>query len=406
MRWFIAAVCLNMAASPGASAPAIPQPDKAELYRQAEVIGRALVQYLGAGYAFRIDFPHHLVYVYVQDKSTIQLAVAKILGIYADAEQAMLFHSPLQWNVTILIPKLEDYRRLVPLGDAAAGIYVPTLKILLTNGVHSSLIHEFTHALHHNDQALANQGHPIWITEGLAVLFQQSHPALGGTVQMEPGVRIALAKMTVQEGCALPLTELLHKDQPQFMQEAEICYPQAGALMFYLYSQDKLSSFYETYKANYGKDRTGELALTMVLGKDLKDIETDWRQWMLDLKIPRPPIGVVAFLGVKVQPTTNGVQVTSFSRSSSVEREGKIWINDIILSVAGQPTPTPQALQDAIISCPARSIVEIKLSRYGKKMTIQQLLGAAPVKEKPTHAPQTMPSLQGITQSTQPATTQ
>ncbi|MGA2265081.1 MAG: hypothetical protein ABSH10_01455 [Phycisphaerae bacterium] len=400
----IAAACLSMAALLGASPPAAPQVGKAELYRRADLIAKALIRYLGAGYTYRIDFPRHLVYVYVQDKSTVQLVIAKTLETYADAEQAMLFHSPLQWNVAILIPKLEDFRRIAPQADTTAGIYFPAAKVLLTSSVSSSLIHEFTHALHDNDQALANQEHPTWLVEGLAVLFQQSRPALHSTLQIEAGYRVALAKMIVQEGCALPLAELLRKDHAQFMQQAEICYPQAGALLYYLYSLGKLSTFYDTYKANYGKDRTGELALTTVLGKDLKDIETDWQQWMTDLQISKPMIGVVAYLGAGVKPAANGVQVTGFSRWSPAGREGKICVDDVILSLAGQATPTPEAFQNALLSCPSRSIVEIQLSRYGKKVVIQQLLGAAPVKEIDlSHNSEAATALHKLTSATQPA---
>ena len=159
----LALACLALPAASGAGR-------EPNLAAEANTLAASYQRKFGEGYTTRIDNRRHLVYVSALDENALG-HVVRLLGAYADAQQRLLFPDALQWNVAVVLPTLSDYRRGGP-PDDTSGYYNPATRTLTSISMSNVLIHEFTHALHHADQVRAGQRHPVWISEGLATLFQ------------------------------------------------------------------------------------------------------------------------------------------------------------------------------------------------------------------------------------------
>ncbi len=351
---------------------------KKDLKADAEKLAKTWTDRLGEGYATRTDSRRHIVYVSAVDKKALT-HVTRLLGDYYDAQRKMLFPKPLRWNVTVILPTLKDYRRLVPTVKAH-GIYNHRNRTLISISFSGVLVHEFTHALHHNDQAAANQKHPIWITEGLATLFQSaSFDSKKGEWKIPVDTGLEVVQKALKKKKAHSLHKLCSMKRKAFMQDAELCYRQVRYVMLYLHRLGKLREFYKTYKAGYATDPTGLEALGETLGKPLKKIESDWKKWVLAQKPPwRPTREHQAHLGVRMKQISTGVKIIGFVRNSSAKRAGLLKTGDIIISLADQTVRTPNALTAAVQSCKAGQTIEIEIVRNGRTIVIKHLLGVMP----------------------------
>jgi len=328
----------------------------------------------GAGYETYVDRRHHLVYVSALDEKTFQ-QVRRMLGRYADVQRGLLFAEPLLWNVVVVLPTLSDYRRSSPPGGAT-GYYRPATRTLTSLSVSDVLIHEFTHALHHSDQVRRNQRHPVWISEGLATLFQGAWTQ-AGTLDARLGPSLAMVQGAVREGSLPSLADLCEMAPAAFRRKAEICYPYVRHLMLYLYRRGNLRRFYETYTSQYASDTTGRKALETVLGAPVDKIDSAWRAWLLSLEPPWTPAHpVAAHLGIRMRPAEGGVLVDGFLRGSVAERAAVLKVGDVIVSVAGRATPTARALVPAVRACKPGETVQIEIIRGGERRVVRQVLGA------------------------------
>ena len=351
---------------------------KKDLKAEGEKLAQAWTDRLGKGYITRIDSRRRIVFVSAVDKKALT-RVTQLLGAYHDMQRKMLFPEPLRWNVTVILPTLKDYRKLVPHAKAH-GIYSARNRTLISISFSSVLVHEFTHALHHNDQVAVNQKHPIWLKEGLATLFQSAGFNLKkGEWKIPVDAGLEVVQKALKEKKAHSLHKLCSMKPKAFMQDAELCYRQVRYVMLYLHRQGKLQQFYKAYKAGYASDQTGVKALEETLGNPLKKIEADWKKWLLAQKPPwRPAHKYRAHLGVRMKQIPAGVKIVGFVRNSSAKRAGLLKVGDIIISLAGQTVQAPNALTAAVRSCKPGQIIEIEVIRKGRTTVIKHLLGLTP----------------------------
>jgi len=355
-----------------ANAAAGGEPD---LGAEAKALAELHVQKLGSGYVTRIDPKRHLVYVSALDSRTFG-RVVQTLARYMDAQRGLLFPDPFLWNVTVVLPTLADYRKGGPPPDVV-GYYRPATRTLTSISVSNILIHEFTHALHHSDQVRAGQRHPVWISEGLATLFQ---PARFDDGRMEVPLDGGLAPLqeSVRDKTIRTLAALCTTDRSQFNREPKTYYPHARYVMLYLLRQGRLAEFYRTYKSRYAADATGEKALEATLGMPLGEIEKAWHGWVLEQEPPWTPAHPIhAHLGVRMERAPEGVRVDGFLRGSAAEQAGVLKVDDVIISAAGHPTPGPYDLTQAVRSCRPGETIDIEIIRGGQTTLVKQVLGGA-----------------------------
>lgn len=349
-----------------------------ELADEARLLAQAQLARFGPDYAARIDAQRHIVYTSALDEKNFDRAV-RTLAAYTDAQRKFLFPHEFRWNVKVVLPTVSDYRKHVPAARAKAlGFYHPTTRTLTSISLSSVLVHEYTHALHHNDQALAGQVHAIWVVEGLAMLFQDCLPNSGDlkptTCSLLPDLRTA-----VQEDKALDLSVLLAMDPKAFMEQSKLAYSQSRYLMLYLFERGVLKDFYRTYKATYAEDRTGKKALEQTVHKPLSLIEREWREWLGGLEMPwRPGRPGKTHLGIRMEHDRQGVRVTGFVKQSAAERAKLLQVGDVVISLAGQPTPTPADLTRAVQAHRPGQTIDIEVVRGSGTVTIQHMLGVAP----------------------------
>ncbi|HOD81134.1 MAG: hypothetical protein BWX88_02541 [Planctomycetes bacterium ADurb.Bin126] len=361
-------------------AQSAPGNDPANLDEQAKRLAKEQLERLGAGYVARIDPQRRIVYVSAIDPGNFQRVTA-LLSMQHDLLRRQIFPAPLGWNVTVIFPTLNDYRRRTPLAKAA-GFYHHPSRTLYSVSLSDVLLHEFTHALHHNDQHLSRQQHALWVIEGFATLFQRCKPTAAG---LEPQNDWSLGDLqeTVKAGKACKLAELMTMSQKAFLEKAETHYSQVRWVMMYLYRKGKLPEFYATYKATWAADATGRKALEKVFAQDLDKIEADWTQWLLELEPPwKPGYTVKARLGVRMKPCEDGVEITALLRGSAASQTHLLRPGDVVLAINAQQTPTPRDLTAAVQACKPGQIVDIEIIRDGKVTTIKQVLGVGGPEKK------------------------
>ena len=349
---------------------------KLPLSKRAGILAEARLRQFGHGYVCQIDNKRHVVYISAVDTRHFE-HVVKLLSAHMAVQRRMLFPRPLQWNVTVVLPTLAHYRKLTTHAKAL-GHYQFKTRTLCSISFSDTLVHEFIHAMHHHDMALARQTHPIWLAEGLATLFQRSR-FHDGKLEIIKGAGLEVLQKALAQKKAPSLRELLTMNQKRLVAKGELLYPYARYVMFYLYRQGKLIDFYRLFKLRYATDRTGIKALEELLGKGLSDIEADWRKWVLAEKPPwRPRYKLRPHLGVRMQITPEGVRITGFARGSQAGSLKILKINDVIISVAGRPTPTPRELSEAVQACRPGNIVNIEVIRRGRTVVLKHLLGLMP----------------------------
>lgn len=334
----------------------------------------ALAKDYGDGYTIQVDVTRNMVYVSALDKDTFA-RVSTMLAAYRDAQLGTLFKTPFAEPVSVVFPTERDYRERVP-WTKATGFYNFRDRTLTSINLSGIMIHEFTHALHHNDMARAEQKHPIWIAEGLATLFQLSDMNRGLLVpKVDNQLDAMQLKLRMKQHT--PLAEFVKLDQKGFLESSTPHYRQARYLMLYLQRLNKLEDFYTTYKKTYDKDPTGRQALEKTLGVALPQIETNWRTWVLELTPPWQPGGkVVAHLGIRMKPHDDGVKIDALLRGGAAHQGGVLKPGDVIVKIAGRPTPSPQKLTAVVRSLLPRQTVDIEVIRGDRRLVVKQLLGA------------------------------
>ena len=160
----------------------------------------------------------------------------------------------------------------------------------LQNGVSSELrrilIHE---TLHHQLHSLFGHDLPLWLDEGLAVLFENSRPIAG--MKLDPNVlhRAALSqvKAALRENQTVSLRELLSMDRNEFYlkENNQRTYSHSWSFVHFLINdqvQKNRNTFLEVLNALQNQQDPQETLIT-ASGEDLSTLETKWLQYIQKL---------------------------------------------------------------------------------------------------------------------------
>jgi hypothetical protein len=379
--WFATAVGLGalLAATAGVERAAAGG-NAAELRRrliaEAHELAAACRRRFGEAYRTFIDPDRHVVYASALDGRSTAHA-RDLVGRHLDAHRLGLFPLPLRWNITVVLPTVADYRKNEAATETGAtGHYHAATRTLTSISLSRILLHELTHALHHHDQVLVGQEHAIWVSEGLATLYESAEIEKGRLVP-QVGPNLLEVQEAVGKGQDYPLAELCRMDRAAFRKQNESTYPQVQYLMFYLHEKGKLRDFYNTYKLTYASDPTGAEALAKTLGGPIERAQEAWRGWVRKQPPPwRPGYTTKANLGIRMGRTTEGVRVDGLPRGSAARKVGRLRVGDVITAVGGRPTPTPRALAEAVQAHRPGRTVAIEILRDGRPTIINHVLGA------------------------------
>ena len=348
------------------------------LRSKAEQILVSLREELGDDYLFDIDHEQRLVFATNTDRRMLD-ELKQYLGTYAEVQRKALFTHKFEQYVTVILPREWKMR-------GVGGLYNPRSRTLTARSLGMVMTHEFTHALHFGDQEGRSQQHPIWITEGLATLFETSKMD-GGTVTPQPNYRLLMLQQRARRGSIIPFKQLFGLSHQQFMRQASQAYAQSRYILMYLAEQGKLRAFYDTYTDGYEDDATGTAALEKVLGKGLEDIEADWSKWVLTQEAP--PLRIrpnQAYLGVRMAPVKDGLEVVDIVPGSGADASG-LQTGDVIVKVDGDRVVDSSDLLNIVTASDVGDTLRVEIRRDGEYKTIEVKLGAMPEQIPSSRAP-------------------
>ncbi|MFH1228070.1 MAG: PDZ domain-containing protein [Planctomycetota bacterium] len=287
----------------------------------------------GPGYSYEVDDKRKLIWASDASEGLMN-KIQDFINKFADAERHYLFCNKPSYYITILVPNLKDFQKLVP-DPRIGGYYAHHLKTLICRDTSYTLRHEFTHALHFADISARKQVHPIWITEGLSTCFEESELGYAKIVP-KYNARIDQMKEFIKNGKAIPWDVLSKMNQKTFMEHAVECYAEARAIFYWLDKTDGLRNFYYMYLSDLyaNKDNfSGIYTLEKIYGKKIERIEDDWKRW-----IEKTPATEIledkngTYLGVNIEPSVAGMIITVVGAGSPAEKAG-LKAKDVILKI-------------------------------------------------------------------------
>lgn len=341
---------------------------KSELQRKAaDKVITALKRELGTGYLYEIDEQDKLIFATNTDAPTLA-ALKKWLLAQARSQWEQVFeHKPDQY-ISIVLPSAADYRQIVN-RPGVGGFYNHDNRILIAQHLGQVMTHEFTHALHNADLDPLNQDHPTWLAEGLATLFESAHFE-GDKLVPADNFRLRYIQGAVRRGRLIRLQPLLEMDQKRFVSNATLAYGESGSLLLYLYEQNLLRRFYDTFKGNYDKDKTGKLALEEVTGKSLDDLEQDWKTWIRGRTPPAQSTGPQgAVLGVRFADANDGLQIDLVVPDGPAAAAG-IKVGDLLVGIGETDIWDRQSFLPLLASHNPGDTITLKIRRSDKYLEL------------------------------------
>lgn len=139
-----------------------------------------------------------------------------------------------------------------------------------------TLVHELTHAL----MAPDFPGAPIWISEGIASLYEQCRVE-GDSLKGEMNWRLPELKAALQENAVTPLKTLFAMRPRTFRLKREsLHYAESRYFCLYMESQGLLRDVYTQFRDNFQSDPTGLKTVESAFGKPIEVIEDEWHDWI------------------------------------------------------------------------------------------------------------------------------
>lgn len=243
-------------------------------------------------YVYRLDEKQKLVFAARIDRRALDEA-AEGLRVEQESEEEQIFSHPPDELVRVIIASSIDFSKLEHRVDVG-GHYDDATRTILVKRPGPELRHEYTHALHAADQHALGQEHAVWLSEGLATLYEYptTVPTRPSTQPAAPRIypadtwRLARVQAAAKHDYLIPLDKLLKMDRAAFTNRADLAYGESGSLLLYLYDRQLLKPFYDAYTADYSKDRIGRQALESVTGMSLEELQKVWVAWLLPRSVP------------------------------------------------------------------------------------------------------------------------
>ena len=133
-----------------------------------------LREMMGDKYVFDVDEKRKFVFAARTSRSAME-TLEKSLNDEAASLGDLVFSHPSDEFIRIVMATPADFARLES-RPGVGGYYDDSTRMLLVHRPGPELRHEFVHALHAADQHSLGEVHPIWLSEGLATLFETPRP--------------------------------------------------------------------------------------------------------------------------------------------------------------------------------------------------------------------------------------
>jgi hypothetical protein len=125
---------------------------------------------------------------------------------------------------------------------------------------------------------------PAWFNEGLGSLYEQAGDR-DGTIVGLLNWRLPALQRALEQGTAPRLRQILAADAGEFYgDQSGLYYAASRYLLYYLQEQGLLQRYYAEFTAAYERDPTGIDTLVEVTGRDLRQLESEWRRFVMRLR--------------------------------------------------------------------------------------------------------------------------
>jgi len=345
------------------------------VHHAAELAIAALRRELGDQYLYDVDERHELVFAVALDRTALEMLKSDLLAIES-AEESEVFSHPPDEFIRIVIPSEADFSRIAPFPHLG-GDYDDTTRTAVSMRLGQFMTHEFTHALHAADQHALGQEHPVWLSEGLASLYEGAQ--IDGTKLIpHDNSRLKYVRAAVKSGTLPSLDKLLRATREDFNARPNLAYGESSYLLRYLQENGPLKSFYNAYTAGYDADSIGAAALEHVTGSKLPELQKIFEKWIEER--PDPPSAQRPggpMLGVGVADAIDGVRITSIFPGSPAA-SADIRVGDVLVAMDGQELRDRAALEMLLAPHEADQQVQVRLRRGKEYIQSMVTLGKRP----------------------------
>jgi tetratricopeptide (TPR) repeat protein len=118
----------------------------------------------------------------------------------------------------------------------------------------------------------------------LASLYEDVVWREDGGVSFAANDRDETALALMQSGRLLRWGELFAMSTHRFLDDPRGSYAQARSIFAFLADDDRLASWYRTYKTTFSTDPSGALAFEREFELPIDEIEAQWRRWLLEVR--------------------------------------------------------------------------------------------------------------------------
>jgi hypothetical protein len=342
----------------------------------------ALKKNFGPNYICEIDDQDKFIFATNTDQATLD-ALKKMLVSQARSQWKTLFEHHPEGYIAIVIPSAKDYEKLRP-NKNVLGFYNPATHTLIASGLGFVTTHEFTHAMHFGDVEAIDQQHPIWLVEGIAVLFERTEYK-GDILTPETNDRIYELQYLQKQKKLIPLAKLIAMKQPEFISSKNVGagYAESGAVIKYLYDRNLLRPFYDAVKADYDKDPTGKMALEEVTKEKLPDFEKDWNAW-IKKQVPPPMFTGVkgAFIGAKFSNENDGLLISDIIKDSPAAKAG-MKDGDVVSGLNGTDVRDHESFLPMLATHKPGETITLTVRRGKEYLDVPIVLGERPASTLP-----------------------
>jgi tetratricopeptide (TPR) repeat protein len=352
--------------------------DKAAARAAKTAVERWRDTYGSEGYRYETDQEHRINYATALDE-TSHREMRDMLERQADQMIKSLFVDPPHYDVLIAVPSPQDSDKFFGGNDSIGGMYQHSQRRLVSRDIGGSLRHEFVHLMHFAHMERLGQQHPLWIQEGIAALYEDYQLDADGSIRFLPNDRQIIVKARAKGGKLVKWNDLFRMRADEFMERAQTLYPQARSIFEFVADRGQLEAWYRTYTKTFAEDRTGGLAFEQTFGKELDEIERDWRRWVAQ----QPEIDLVirsddAALGIRSREnaSNDGVLITDIVPGSAASRGG-LRRGDVIVAIDEQSTRSVMDLRKIIAVREVGDEVAVRVRRNGEYFTAQIILRPA-----------------------------
>lgn len=342
---------------------------------------RALAQMkaeFGDTYRYDSDEQMKLVFATSLDGQTLE-TLKHDLQVQARSQWDQLFAHRSDEFIRVIVPSASDFHRLVPMSHVG-GRYDDDTRTVIVQHLGQFMAHEFTHALHAADQHAVGQEHAVWVSEGLASLYEAAEEVNGALVPHE-NARFIVVRLAARRHTLIPLDGLVKMSRESFGGRADLAYGESSALMLYLFDKGILRKFYDNYKAKWNDDPSGRVALEQTTGLLLPQLQKTWADWIVARPAPAEAARANGpIVGVRLAEEVDGLRVTEVMPASPASR-ADVRIKDLIVSIDEKEARDRTTFNTILAGHQPGDEVKLQVRRGSNYMAIAVVLGK---REPPT----------------------